>query len=189
MLLAMLKTPSFIAFSRSFLVCLFLACTAHAQSPPPPASAPPKEIEDSQEPNSFWQATLEGGHYMVALERICSVSRHQYVLDGAAIVDEVTVDASGQAIARFYFIKPITDAIAGNAVTQLADRGQELLTQAAERSDTDVQNMVVKKYPLTTHARTIEFRLLSESDLTSLYASVRTAWESGKGRKFSNRKK
>ena len=41
---------------------------------------------------------------MVALDRIASVSRHKYVLDGALIIDEVTVDTVGQASARFYFI-------------------------------------------------------------------------------------
>ena len=44
--------------------------------------------------------------------------------------------------------------------------------------------MVVKKFPDTTHARTIEYRLLSESELGALYGSVRTAWETGRGRKF-----
>jgi hypothetical protein len=45
--------------------------------------------------------------------------------------------------------------------------------------------MVIKKYPDTSHARTIEYRLLSEKDLSALYASVRNAWETGRGRQFS----
>ncbi len=140
---------------------------------------------DSVGNNRFWQATLAGGHYMVALDRIVSVSRHKYVLDGAVIVDEVNVDTVGAALVRFYFISPITDGIRSNAVTELADRGKELLDKAAQRGGTEIQNMVVKKYPETTHAKMIEYRLLSESDLNSLYNSVRNAWESGKGRKFA----
>ncbi len=140
---------------------------------------------DTPAPNRFWQATLTGGHYMVALDRIVSVSRHKYVLDGAVIVDEVNVDTTGQALVRFYFITPITAGVASNAVTELADRGKELLDKAAQRGGTEIQNMVVKKYPETTHAKIVEYRLLSESDLTSLYGSVRNAWESGKGRKFA----
>src|SRR5690606_9670201 len=62
---------------------------------------------DTTGPRRFWQANLAGGHYMVAIDRISSVSRHSYVLDGAVIVDEVTVDTLGQALARFYFLKPV----------------------------------------------------------------------------------
>ena len=45
--------------------------------------------------------------------------------------------------------------------------------------------MVVKKFPETTHARTIEYRVMSAEELTGLYSSVRTAWETGRGRKFA----
>lgn len=163
---------------------LVVAPATFAQEEP----TPEEETADSNGPNRFWQATLDGGHYMVALDRISSVSRHRYVLDGAVIVDEVTVDTIGQALARFYFISPITDATASNAATKLVERGQELIDQAAERTGTDVHNMVVKKYPETSHAKTIEYRILSEKDLTSLYDSVRTSWENGRGRKFTTKK-
>jgi hypothetical protein len=49
---------------------------------------PPAKPGDSAGPNRFWQATLSGGHYMVALDRISAVSRHKYLLDGAVIVDD-----------------------------------------------------------------------------------------------------
>lgn len=47
--------------------------------------------------------------------------------------------------------------------------------------------MVVKKYPLTTHSKTIEYRLLSEQQLGALYGSAKTAWVTGKGRVFTGR--
>jgi hypothetical protein len=150
-----------------------------------PTPEPPPKPGDSAGPNRFWQATLAGGHYMVALDRISAVSRHKYLLDGAVIVDEVTVDSLGQALARFYFISPVTDAAPGNAVGEIAKRGRELVEKAADRGSTDAHNMVIKKYPDTSHARTIEYRLLSEKDLSALYASVRNAWETGRGRQFS----
>ncbi len=145
----------------------------------------PGKTGESPGPDRFWQASLEGGSFMVALDRITSVSRHKYLLDGAVIVDEVTVDTAGQALARFYFISPLSDAAPGNSVAGLAKRGQELLDKAADRAGTDVHHMVVKKYPDTTHAKMIEYRLMSEAQLSALYASVRNAWESGRGRKFS----
>jgi hypothetical protein len=136
-------------------------------------------------PNRFWQATLSGGHYMVALDRISSVSRHQFLLDGTLIVDEVTIDTVGQSLARFYFITPVTEGVPGNSVTQLTEKGSEMLKKGADRVGTSLQNMVVKTYPGTTHARSIEYRVLSAQDLTALYDSVRNSWESGRGRKFA----
>lgn len=124
---------------------------------------------------------------MVALDKIVSVSRHKYVLDGALIIDEVTVDSVGQALARFYFITPITDAAAANSLTGLADRGRELVDKAANRAGTEVHNMVVKKYPDTSHAKSIEFRVLSEKELAAVYGSVRNAWETGRGRIYKGK--
>ena len=105
------------------------------------------------------------------------------------IVDEVTVDALGQALARFYFLSPVSDAMTGNAAgnvaSRIVDRGRELVDKAAADAGTDVHNMVVKKFPETTHAHTIEYRVMSAEELTGLLSSVRTAWVTGRGRKFT----
>lgn len=168
------------------LLLMAVSIPSSAQEPDPTEGGK-KSIEDVDGPNRFWQATLPGGHYMVALDRISSISRHQYVLDGALIVDEVTVDSLGQALARFYFISPVSSTTSGTSVAGIVERGTELLDQAAARAGTDVHNMVVKKYPDTTHARTVEYRLLSKEQLTSLYQSLQNSWQSGKGRRFSAR--
>lgn len=151
----------------------------------PGTETDPKKTGDSPGPARFWQATVPGGNYQVALDRITSVSRHKYLLDGAVIVDEVTVDTVGKSLVRFYYISPLSDAAPGNAVANLAERGREMIEKAAERSGVEVQNMVVKKYPDTTHAGTIEYRLLSAADLSALHSSVKTAWETGRGRQFT----
>lgn len=140
---------------------------------------------ESTGPARFWQATVGGGTFMVALDKIVSISRHKYLLDGSVIVDEVTVDTVGQALARFYFITPVTDTLPGNTVTGLTDRGKELLEGAAEQAGGGLEKMVVKKYPDTTHAKSLEYRVESEQELKSLYTSVQNAWESGRGRKFT----
>jgi hypothetical protein len=146
-----------------------------------------KEPTDREVRNGFWEANLEGGNYMVALGRISSVSRHKYVLDGAVIVDEVTIDTTGQALARFYFISPISVGGSGAAASEAVERAAALLDGATRRAGVNVQDMVVKKYPLTTHTKTIEYRLLSEQQLGALYQSAKTAWVSGKGRVFTGR--
>ncbi|MGL5017571.1 MAG: hypothetical protein ACRDBP_05525, partial [Luteolibacter sp.] len=89
------------------------------------------------------------------------------------------------ALARFYYISPITDAAAGSTASEVVDRARELVERAADRAGTNVQNMVVKKYPVTSHAKTIEYRILSEPELTALYKSVQNSWETGRGRKFT----
>jgi len=172
--------------SRFFLAPLFLAALAFsipaAVSQTPQPGAADESVTDAPSRNPFWQASVGGGHYMVRLDRIASISRHRYLLDGAVIVDEVTVDTAGQALARFYHITPLSEAMAGNSAARITERGRELLEGAARRTGTDVHNMVVKKYPETTHARTIEYRVETSAQLDSLYQSLRTAWESGRGR-------
>lgn len=182
-------------------IALLLASLSHAQPSDDAArdstgaetaeeSTQPAEQAPSDKPaqSRFWQATIgESGHYMVALERISSISRHQYILNGNALVDEVTIDSVGQSLARFYHIRPLTEAADGapaSAASRIVERGRELVDQAAARIGTKAHEMVVKTYPDTTHARSIEYRILSASDLEALHQSMRTAWESGKGRKF-----
>jgi len=181
-------------FKRSLLIVMagLLAGSLplHAQKNQKAPADPTAETDDEKTGDSpgsprFWQASVDGGSFMVALDRIVSVSRHKYLLDGAVIVDEVTVDTVGQALARFYYISPVTDATSGNSVAGMVDRGRELIDKAASRAGTDVQNMVVKKYPETTHAKALEYRLMAEGQLSALYSSVRNAWETGRGRKFT----
>jgi hypothetical protein len=150
-----------------------------------------QKSEDVEQPNRFWQASMSGGHYMVAIDRISSISRHEYVLNGNAVVDEVTVDTLGQALARFYFIRPLTDTMTGSntgaVLGGIAGRGEELVERATSIAGTNAHEKVVKTYPATTHARTIEYRVHSAEALTALYNSVRTSWERGKGRRFTER--
>ncbi len=180
--------------SISFIAVFVGLASVHAQQPTPPKEpgqeegdpkTGEKKNDDQASSPRFWQTKLDGGEYMIALDRISSISRHKYVLDGALIVDEVTIDSIGQALARFYFITPITDAATTNAAANLTKRVSEVVEQVGDRVAPGVQDMVVKKYPDTTHARTIEYRLLSENDLKALFTSAKNAWESGRGRKFT----
>jgi hypothetical protein len=180
------------ALAVSFLPLL------HAQAQPGQSGqtanpeAVPTNDDDKQDVPSkdrFWQATVGGGHYMIALDRISAISRHKYILNGNLIVDEVTVDSIGNSLVRFYFISPITDAMGGtntgNAASRIVDRGREIVDKVASTVGTDAHEMVQKNYPDTTHAHTIEYRVQSAQELGALYGSVRTAWETGRGRRFT----
>ena len=54
-----------------------------------------KPFKDSLGEKGFWQGSLPGGSYAVALSRITSISKHEYLLDGNLIVTEVTIDTIG----------------------------------------------------------------------------------------------
>lgn len=142
-------------------------------------------IEDAEDLRRFWQASVSGGHYMVALDRIANISMQEYLLDGSLVVNEVTIDAGGRALARFYYIEPVTNSIGRDEVSRVTQRGREMIDRAADKAGTDVHNMAQKTYPGTTHAGMIEYRILNRDDLDALYSSLRKAWESGKGRKFT----
>ena len=116
---------------------------------------------------------------------ISNISMHEYVLDGNLIVNEVTVDTTGRALARFYYIEPVTEAMKRSDVTRVVDKGRNLIERAGERLGSDAHNMAQKNYPTTTHAGMIEYRILDLRDLDALYGSLRKAWDSGKGRKLT----
>lgn len=134
-------------------------------------------------PQRFWQVTSPGGHYMVAIDRISAIGKSEYMLSGGIKATEVTVDTLGQAIARFYYLEPITAG--SNAGGVIADRAKDVLNRIDQRTGTNVSTMVQKDYPTTTHARTIEYRLNSLADLEQLYKSLQNALESGRGKKLT----
>ena len=154
-----------------FLPVLFLALFApllQAQTQQPTATPLPTNI-------SMWRCNLPGGSYSVALRSVVSVSSHEYMVDGTVRVTEVNIDTSGNALARFYFIEPNTPSTPlaiGNATVEKAT---QLLQEGAERSGVDVWKKVVKNYPTTTHAHTIEYRVADKATLTKLYESAESA--------------
>ena len=170
---------------RLALLCVLGALPLHAQDQPDPTTAPAPGTSETLGPDRFWQAQLPTGHYMVALDRISSIALQEYIVDGSLLVREVTIDTNGRAIARFYHRSPVTDAMRQNGLTSLAERGRELLENAGQRAGSEVQDMVQKNYPTTTHAATIEFRLQQIEQLDALYESVRKAWTDRRGRQFS----
>jgi hypothetical protein len=146
-------------------------------------------VVDKETKRPFWEAALPGGHYQVLLKHIVSISIHEYVLDGTVVVTEMTVDTDGQALPRFYYIEPVGDRMSGTgtakAIAGAVDRGRELVERAAQRGGTDIHNMVQKKYGVSTHTKTIEYRVMSMRELTALYNSVRKAWDTGRGRRIT----
>lgn len=135
-------------------------------------------------PRRFWQASLPGGSYIVALDRITSISKHTYVIGGSLRVTEVVIDTSGNALARFYYIIPVSEDSNSNIGSGITTRTKELIDKVGERTGVNGNTIVEKQYPTTTHAKTVEFRISDEGNLDKLYNSARKTWISGKGVKF-----
>ncbi len=177
----------------SFAVLHMAAGVLSAQIIPPveppkerPTTPPTTRNNSGGNARGIWQASLPGGEYAVSTDKITSVSRHSYLLDGALVVDEVTVDTIGQALARFYFITPVgAQGSAGGTASAAIERGKGILDSVGQRTGADLENMVIKKYPVTTHAKTIEYRIATQQELTNLFESAKQAWQSGQGGTFS----
>ncbi|MGH8047228.1 MAG: hypothetical protein ACREKL_08275 [Chthoniobacterales bacterium] len=138
-------------------------------------------------PFALWKAELPGGSYLVARNAISAVSTQQYVLDGVARVTEVNVTTNGNFHPRFYFLEMIDvnapiNAPGAQTATDLAiAAGKEAVDQVVPDSATKV----VKNYPATTHAGTIEFRMPSAASVQKLYESVTRVWLTGESEVYT----
>ena len=144
---------------------------------PTPVPTPPTTGNPTR---SLWTCTLPGGSYQVLVSAILSVSQHEYVVDGAARVIEVNIDTAGQFAVRFYYIEPAAGAGPGGIGAATLGKVQGILTDAADRSGTDAWKKVVKSYPATTHARTIEYRVSSKESLTQIFTSAANSQSTGR---------
>ena len=136
---------------------------------------------------AFWEADLPGGNYMVSLTRIASISIHSYLVNQTFMVHEVNIVTRGNGLARFYAFEVPGEGGALNVAKNVVDRGKDLLSRGGGRAGVDPGTTVEKEYPTTTHAGTIEYKLVDKADLDQLYSSVKRAFRENRGRKFTIR--
>jgi hypothetical protein len=163
--------------NRLLLLLLFTAgfsAPLAAQTPAAPPASPTPTGNNAVKP--LFRCTLPGGIYEVAVGAIIAVTSHEYLVDGVARVVEVNVDTSGSLLARFYFIEPNTPNTPMGIGASTLETAQRLLTEGAEKTGQDVWKKVVKSYPTTTHARTVEYRLESREQLNKVYAGAEEAF-------------
>jgi hypothetical protein len=173
---------------------LALAHSLAAQQTPTPTPTPSYfgQPQTSERVAPFWKAELPGGSYLVALASIRAVCEQSYLLDGAARVTEVNVVTDGPFQPRFYFIQmlpmKVPQSLPGAEAAQaVVDRAQSTLQKAADQAlpNEPVWAKVIKTYPTTTHAGTLEFRLEKKEQLEKLRESAERAWVTGKGEVFT----
>ena len=130
---------------------------------------------------AFWRCELPGGIYVVNLPSLSSVSTHEYLVDGAVRVTELTVATNSAVVARFYYLEPMVAKSPIGFGQSLMDKAQEKLQEGATRTETEeVWKKVIKNYPTTTHAHTVEYRLESVDQIKKVQASLETAWRTNK---------
>lgn len=130
----------------------------------------------------IWRCELAAGTYSVAITNIVSVSKHEYSVDNAARVTEVNIDSTGSMVVRFYFLEPNIPTSPLGLGQSTLNKAQEMVNEAVDRTgQSDLWRKVVKNYPTTTHARTIEYRLESRAQLEAIFHSADEAFHTGRG--------
>lgn len=166
----------------ALLIHLSICAPLAAQTPAPPQN--PTASDEIESNPQFWQATFaNGGHYLVRMGTIVSASKHEYISDAAARVVEVTLGNSSSVVARFYYFEPILKDTPIAAGQMILNRAEDVKNQVASRvAPSATRLQVVKNYPTSTHAHTVEYALQTEAALTSLYNSIMAALHTGRGR-------
>ncbi len=140
-------------------------------------AAPVAAQEDAPPPRGIWTAELPGGTFHVRLADVSSTSIHEFIVDGAARVQEVVIATSSPVVARFYVIEPITPTSPIGVGQSLIDKTRERAEEALSRVGADeALRAVSKSHPATTHAKTVEYRLQSREDLQSLFDHLQDHW-------------
>lgn len=121
-------------------------------------------------------------NFIVPYSRIVSVSQHEFLIDGGVVVREVTVDTSGQVVARFYYLET---AIA-NSSLESAKTLTEMIKDSFAKPVSPGGGMtppVIKHYPVATHAKTVEFSVSDREHLKMIFEYITRKWltENGRG--------
>ncbi len=131
----------------------------------------------------LWRAEFPGGNYSVSLAAISSVSTHEYVVDRAVKVFEMTINTNGAVVARFYSVEPIKPNAPGGYGQGVVDKVQEKVQDGVQRvtgeTNEPLLSSVIKNYPTTTHAHTVEYRLPTRDDVVKAFKSVEGCWRTG----------
>ena len=176
-------TALFAAFTLATSAGISFAQEAAAES----QSGEDQVTSTDDNTRKFFQVKLsDGGAYMVALSRITSIAKHEYIVDGAVKVTEVSVTAEGATITRFYYLEEVSTDSPSSAGQVALDRLRATTKAAAKRTGTDkLLSTVTKSYPYGTHTHNVEYRLRNKANVDQLYQALYNAWYYNKGKRVS----
>ncbi len=164
-----------------------LLCAAFAGLALPALQAQTVNPTDKKEElGEVWECVLPGGDYIVALRSIVGVASHTYLVQGGIRVYEVNIMDQSSCEARFYYMETPLDGSAVSPAVSALSKLEDIAAKITERTKTDkVWEKVIKDYPTSTHAHTIEYRLDSKKNLEALFQHLRKAWLSKVGGRFT----
>jgi len=174
------------------VITLLVTASLHAQTAPGQNNTgqggqqQPQGQEDTPTRDGLWDGRFNGGNYIVRCNSIIALSKHEYISDGVARVVEVNLTLNSAQVVRFYFLeayKPETGSSAVGAGTAALERAKGMFEQAAGRVSPELTTpKVVKNYPASTHAHTVEFVLKEEARLNAMFQSLERGFRTGQGR-------
>lgn len=138
-----------------------------------------KPITEEFYQDGIWNGVFKGGRYLLKANQIIALSKHEYVADSVARVVEINLTLSSNTYVRFYYLEPVRLEAGGvlGAGQDAIDKARTMVQDAASRiSPTLTEPKVVKSYPASTHAHTVEFVLKEEARLNSLFDSLEGAF-------------
>jgi hypothetical protein len=165
--------------SLLLILCLGLSSTALFGQTNPNSPTQNKPVQQDLTQNGIWNGSFFGGRYLVKSKDIIALSQHEYVADAAARVVEINLTLSSNTHVRFYYLEPVKLEGGGvlGASQEALQKAREMVENAAGNvSPTLTQPKVVKSYPLSTHAHTVEFVIKDEARLNSLFNSLENAF-------------
>lgn len=125
----------------------------------------------------------------MALGNIQSISTHEYTIEPLMRITEMTLETNGPVVARFYYVETVTpQAPAGvgqSAIDLLKEKTEQVAAAAVAAGGKPPWQRVIKTYPTTTHAHTVEYRLDSKEQVQQLFNSAMKCWTTGKGDAFT----
>lgn len=135
------------------------------------ANGNPLEVNVKSKP-LLWQATLsDSAKVVLAVPSITSVSMHPYLVNGTALVTEVTVDTVGNNTIRFYYMHA-EDSLTGSTPARSALGTARKSVAQAIGGQKDEGEIPSVKFPEGTYGHSIEYQVSSQEDLEKIYKSL-----------------
>ncbi len=174
-----MKNPFFVA---AVLSVSFLSHSVQSQDTPVADDGPQQGIA------GFWEVVTANGRFIARLDKIASASQHEYFIDGAVRVYEVTVETDGGQTGRFYYLESAAEGSSIASGSATIERLRDVANKVSDKAGTgNIDTIVTKHYPETTHAKTSEYRVQSKATVDQIYDHIRRVWAEEKGRGEENR--
>ena len=126
---------------------------------------------------------------------IHSISKQEYITSGFRVV-EINIVTAGSGLLRIYHSRALKIGELQAAMMDGADAAgvpssiqrspmppgvQAMADRASGVAEAVTSDTVMKEYPLATHARTIEYRIQTRSELLDLYEELEKHWRKEPG--------